>query len=76
MGFFGEKKWFSFKSDEGGKFAVECVSNGIFQKNVFCALIIRFFWQKKLRTLEKLENMMTKVFFSRKKGFHLLKLHL
>ena len=46
-------------------------------ENVFSALIMRFFWQKKnrkLRTLEKVENM--KSFFSRKKRFHLLKLHL
>ena len=47
-------------------------------ENVFSALIMRFFDEKlrKFWTLEKLENMMKKEFFSRKKRFHLLKLHL
>ena len=46
----------------------------------FAALIMKFISQKKNRklwTLEKLENMMKKkCFFSRKKRFHLSKLHL
>ena len=51
-----------------------------FLENVFSSLITRFLLAKnrKLRMLEKLENMKEKncFFFSRKKRFHLLKLHL
>ena len=38
---------------EAGKFAEECVSNGTFCKNVFPALIGRFFWQKKSEKFER-----------------------
>ena len=40
-------------------------------KNVFSALVMRFFWQKnqKTLTLEKLENIMNKECFFREKTF-------
>ena len=37
------KKLSFFKNPKGGEFAVECVSNGFFPKNVVSALIMRFF---------------------------------
>ena len=49
-------------------------------KNVFYALFMKFFWQKKIIkiwTLEKLENMMkNECFCLGKKRSHLLNLHL
>ena len=71
---FWKKNDFFFKIDKGGKFAVECVTNGnislkcLFRpkSEVFLAKKIKKFWK-----LEKLENI-KKVFFE-KKSFHLLK---
>ena len=68
FGFFLEKEMSFFKKnlifleiEKGGKFTVECVSNGtIPQKYIFCT---NFFWK-----LEKLENMLKKEFFFEKKS--------
>ena len=35
-----------FKYGKGGKFAVECVSNGVFLENVFSTLILKFLQNK------------------------------
>ena len=51
----------------------------LFLKKVFSALIIRFFWQKiqKILNVGKIRKYdEERVFFSRKKRFRLLKLHL
>ena len=71
---FSRGKKYIFQNVVCGKFAVECVSNGIVSQNV-SALILRLFWQKKIRKLklEKLENMMEECFFQKKKRFHLFK---
>ena len=65
-----KKKLEFFKITKGGKFAIDCLLNGITCQNVFSALILTFFRQKvrKLLKLKKLENMMNKECFFRKKN--------
>ena len=74
MRFFG--KFAFYKTVKGDNIAVECVSNGnIFLKNVFSALIMRFYRKKNQIFLTwKNKKIYEKgVFFREKKHFHLLK---
>ena len=50
-GFF-EKNLNFFEIDKGGKFAVECVSNGIISLKCLSALIMRFFLAKYQKILK------------------------
>ena len=72
---FWKNRWVSrkktfFKIAKGGKFAVECVLNGmISQKCLFCPTY-EVFWQRirKLSTLEELEDRMKKEYIFEKKN--------
>ena len=69
---FKNKNWFFCEILKGGTFAVGCVSNVVlFPENVISALIMGFFNKKnqKLWLWQKLERMIKKAFFLKKKVF-------
>ena len=70
--FFEKKLEFFFKITEGGKFAVECVSNCIFSQNVFSALIMKLLWQiiRKFLKSERFEHMMRREIIHSKQLFY------
>ena len=76
MGFLRKNLNF-FDIPKGGKFAVECVSNGIISQKCLFRHNFEVYvakTQKKLRAWDKLENMMKKeCFFSEKNVFIFLK---
>ena len=72
---FSKKTRFFFKIANGGKFAAECVSNGIFFSRMFFRSNYEVFWQKtenferlKIRNYDE-----DSVFFFEKKRFNLFK---